>query len=235
MQLVLFETPELSNIPSERDAAALAAEAAARDMAFTVHLPGSIELGNPDARIRGASKDLFQRVVGLTRALEPICWTFHIPLPAGEEAERYIDRVKETLAPLLTEFGSPRELAIENIHPVFDVESRIVEELDTSVCIDAGHLLFFGQDVWSFIDRWMNRCRNMHLHGCRGKEDHQSLALLPEGFLEDLLARAALAPDLRVITMEVFGTRDFESSAAALQKAVCSIFAKTKTKTPKHP
>jgi sugar phosphate isomerase/epimerase len=218
MQLVLFETPEISNIPSEREAAALASEAAARGMAFTVHLPGSIELGNPDARIRAASVDLFQRVVGLTRALEPICWTLHIPSPAREDAESYIDRAEYTLAPLLGEFASPRELAIENIYPVFDVESRIAEDLDTSVCIDAGHLICFGQDVWSFMDRWMARCRNIHLHGCRGRSDHQSLALLPKGFLAEFLSRAALAPDLRVITMEVFGTQDFESSIEALRE-----------------
>jgi sugar phosphate isomerase/epimerase len=219
MQLVLFETPGLSNIPSPKEAADLASAAKERDMAFTVHLPGNIELGNPDDAARAASCELFKRVVGVTQALEPICWTLHIPLPSGEDAPSYIERTEGTLAPLLRAFDSPRELAIENIYPVFDVEGQIVEDLDASVAIDVGHLNVFRQDVWGFMDLWMNRCRNMHIHGCDGHRDHESLALLPDGFLSEFLSRVALAPGLRTITMEVFGVADFESSSRAIAQA----------------
>jgi sugar phosphate isomerase/epimerase len=223
MQLVLFEAPGNSNIPSPREVAELAREAADCDMAFTVHLPDNIRLGDSDPRIRRASGEMFRRVVGVTSGLEPICWTLHIPLPERKEknsTDAYLDRVREALAPLMDALRTPWDLAIENIHPLFEIEPPIIEEFDTSVCIDVGHLLRFDAEVWSFLDRWLPRCRNMHVHGCVGERDHESLACLPRGFLRALFARVADEPGLRTITMEVFGVKDFESSIAAVQEAI---------------
>jgi sugar phosphate isomerase/epimerase len=220
MQLVLFDTPEISNIPSPKEAAELASAARDNGMAFTVHLPSNIEPGSPDLRRREASSELFRRVVGVTSQLEPICWTLHIPLPEDESMDGYLDRAKETLAPLMREFRTPRDLAIENIYPVFEVEPPIIEEFGASVCIDVGHLVYFGLDVWSFLDRWLMKCRNMHLHGCLDVKDHESLAHLPDGFLCDLFARVSREPDLRTVTMEIFGEKDFESSIDALKIAL---------------
>jgi sugar phosphate isomerase/epimerase len=219
MQLVLFDTPEISNIPSPEEVALLARVAADYDMAFTVHLPCDIALGDADSSIRRASAEMFTRVVGLTSELEPICWTLHIPQPGENVTDEYLDRTREALVPLIGELGSPRELAIENVLPVFDAEPLIIEEFDTSVCIDVGHLMYFGMDVWSFLDRWLARCRNMHIHGCTAGKDHKSLASLPREFLAELFDRISSAPFLRTVTMEIFGASDFESSVEALHLA----------------
>jgi sugar phosphate isomerase/epimerase len=219
MQLVLFDTPEISNIPSSEEAARMSGIAADYNMAFTVHLPCDIVLGDADPSIRRASAEMFSRVVGVTSQLEPICWVLHIPMPDESETDEYLDRTSETLASLIGELDSPRELAIENIHPVFDIEPVIIEEFDTSVCIDVGHLRYFGLDVWSFLDRWLPRCRNMHLHGCTGEKDHESLAHLPREFMTKLFDRISCAPCLRTVTMEIFGVSDFESSIEALRLA----------------
>ncbi|MDR2780538.1 MAG: hypothetical protein LBB28_05380 [Synergistaceae bacterium] len=219
MQLVLFDTPEISNIPSPEEIALMTSIAADYDMAFTVHLPCDISLGDADPSIRKTSAEMFARVVGVTSKLKPICWVLHIPLPDKKETDEYLDRTGETLASLIGGLGSPRELAIENIRPVFDAESSIIEEFDTSVCIDAGHLVFFDLDVWGFLDRWLPRCRNMHLHGCVGKRDHGSLTCLPRKFLEKLFTRVSDAPCFQTVTMEVFGVSDFESSMEALNSA----------------
>jgi sugar phosphate isomerase/epimerase len=216
MQLVLFDTPEVSNIPSPEETALLAKIADDHDMAFTVHLPCDIKLGDADPSMRRASAAMFARVVGATSKLDPICWTLHIPSPGDEETGAYADRTAETLAPLMGELRSPRELAIENIHPVFEAEPRIIERLDASVCIDAGHLLLFGLDVWSFLDRWLPRCRNMHIHASAGGRDHESLARPPRGFLRRLFGRVRGEPCLQTVTMEVFGVSDFESSVTAV-------------------
>ena len=222
MQLVLFETPEISNIPSHKEVSDLASAARERGMAFTVHLPGSIALGSPERAIRAASVELFKRTVGVTQALKPICWTLHVPLPPGEDASIYIARAEDALAPLLIEFDSPRKLAIENIQPVFGAEGQIIEDLDTSVAIDIGHLISFGQDVWGFIEHWAGRCLNMHIHGCHDGRDHESLAFLPEGFMAELLPRVSRIPALRTVTMEVFGVPDFESSSRAVAQSLWS-------------
>jgi sugar phosphate isomerase/epimerase len=223
MQLVLFDTPEISNIPSPEETARLANIASEYDMAFTVHLPDGIMPGDADPSVRRASGELFARVVEATSKLEPICWVLHIPLP-GEDDGGYPYRVSETLASFIERLGSPRQLAIENIHPVFEIEPPLIEELGTSVCIDVGHLIRFGSDVRSFLGRWLPRCRNMHLHGCTGTKDHESLECLPPGFLKWLLAYISSSPELRTVTAEIFGKSDFESSIAALRPVCREIF-----------
>jgi sugar phosphate isomerase/epimerase len=218
MQLVLFETPEISNIPSPEEASLLAKIASDRGMVFTVHLPCGINLGDADPSARRASAGMFARVVEVTSKLDPICWVLHIPMPDESETDGYLDRTRETLASLIGGLSSPRELAIENIHPVFELEPPIIEEFDTSVCIDAGHLAFFGSDVRGFLDRWLPRCRNVHVHGSTGERDHDSLACLPREFLRRLFERLSDAPCLRTVTMEVFGVSDFESSIEAVRR-----------------
>jgi sugar phosphate isomerase/epimerase len=219
VELVLFETPGLSNIPAASDVAEFRLAADDAGLAFTVHLPGDLELGSPD-RTRGeASAERFKRIVGLTAPLSPICWVLHLSLPPeGESMDAYLDRLKNRVSPLIGEFDSPRGLAIENIHAVFEVEPPIVEAFDTSVCIDIGHLLAFGINVWTHLDRWLPRCRNVHLHGVKNGRDHESLACLPDGFIRRLFRRLSREPGLETVTMEIFGIDDFESSLSALNR-----------------
>jgi sugar phosphate isomerase/epimerase len=217
VQLVLFETSGYSNIPSKSDVAYFAKAAEDGELALTVHLPGDIELGSLDRSTTERSSERFRRIVGLTAPLCPICWVFHVSLPPeGESTGVYIERMKERLAPLMGEFDSPRELAIENIHPAFEVEPPLIMEFDTSVCIDIGHILSFGMDVWGHLGRWLPRCRNIHLHGLRNGRDHSSLACLPDGFVHELFQRISTTPALKTVTIEVFGRDDFESSISVL-------------------
>jgi sugar phosphate isomerase/epimerase len=217
VELVLFETLELSNIPTASEVKGLKLAADDAGLAFTVHIPGDLELGSPDRPLRENSIERFKRIVGLTVPLSPICWVLHISLPPdGEDLEVYLDRLKESMRPLIGEFSSSRDLAIENIHRTFEVEPPLIEEFDTSVCIDIGHLLVFGNDVAGHLDRWMPRCRNIHLHGIKDGRDHESLACLPEGFLSALFRRLYREPGLETVTMEIFGAENFKSSINVL-------------------
>lgn len=219
MQLVLFDAPEASNLPTPEEVRELGLVARDADMAFTVHLPTAIEPGHPDPAVRAASCELFRRVVDLTAPLSPLCWVFHLfGAPPGEGTS---EQAHESLARLMGELDSPRDVAIENIHPGFAPEGAIAESLDTSVCIDVGHLLCQGQDVEAHLQKWLPRCRAVHLHAVDEKripKDHAPLDLLPPGFAARLFDRLTEAPDLKTVTMEVFGREDFERSVAAIRE-----------------
>ncbi|MDR1377726.1 MAG: sugar phosphate isomerase/epimerase [Synergistaceae bacterium] len=217
VQLVLFETPELSNIPTASDVEEFKRIAEDAGLAFTVHLPGDIELASSDETQRRTSIERFKRIVKLSQPLSPICWVLHLSLPPeGEDPEVHIDRLRSSMNQLTGEFSSPRDLAVENIHKTFEVETVIVELFDTSVCVDIGHLLLFNADIWQHLDQWLPRCRNVHLHGTKDGRDHESLDCLPFGFAGDLFRRLSLEPGLETVTMEVFGMEDFEKSVTAL-------------------
>jgi sugar phosphate isomerase/epimerase len=60
-----------------------------------------------------------------------------------------------------------RKFALESIEFPFEITWSIAERLDTSVCLDTGHVLS-GQsgspDVLDFIDRYYSRLVEIHLH-----------------------------------------------------------------------
>lgn len=230
MQLVLFDADGYSNIPTEGEVGELARASLERDIAFTVHLPGVIDFGSDDSFVRDRSLELFRKTVERTKRLEPICWVFHAVNPESPPADkgiddvdvkRYIDRIADGLSEMMPLFDTPRELAIENVRRDFRVESEIVRMFDTSVCVDVGHLLLYGQDVYAFLDEWLPRCRNIHLHGINENgDDHSSVALIPEEELSRFVRRVSMEAALKTVTMEVFGERDFESSFDAITRSI---------------
>lgn len=229
MQLVLFDTGGFSNIPTTEEIDELRRIASDTGTALTVHLPGSIELGDPDPAVRRASCELFRRVVGITAPLSPLGWVLHVvgsPAYSHREAidpdrlARHVERARQNLARLMPLFDSPRDLCIENIHRHFFIEPPFIEAFDTSVCVDVGHLVCYGQDVDEHLDTWLPRCRVMHLHGTNEKGcDHASLAHLPSGFLEGLFKRLKRGSTPKTVTIEVFGREDFEGSMGTLETA----------------
>jgi sugar phosphate isomerase/epimerase len=229
MQLVLFEADGFSNIPDESEAHELASVGRERGIAFTVHLPGIIDLASDEAPARARSLELFRRTVERTKCLEPICWVFHAVNPdsppphANKAKEKYVERLAGCLSELMPLLDTPRELAIENVRPDFHVESEIIKKFDTSICIDIGHLILFGQEVPAFLDEWLPRCRNVHLHGIdETGRDHASLALIPADNLAFSLRRLSGEASLATVTMEVFGERDFASSLAAVERCLAA-------------
>lgn len=230
MQLVLFETNEFSNIPSKREVTRLKTIAESHDISFTVHMPCSIELGAFDPVERAGSIELFKRVFDITYPLSPICWTLHIISPLEfmypEKTDKkslrgYIERAKESMTRLSPLFDSSRDIAIENVYPHFYIEPEFIDEFDTSVCIDVGHLLYYSQDVNSHMERWLPRCRNLHLHGIEeGGKDHSSLAYLSEAFLRRLLLETLKNSTVQTVTLEIFGEEDLKSSLNALPSEI---------------
>lgn len=226
MQLVLFDTGTESNIPSEAEVRELAQIANDTGMAFTVHLPGAIEFGHDDVCAR-KSAELFRKTVARTRPLAPICWTFHAAISHAFDFREttdakylatYAARTMEHLAALIPLFDTPRDLAIENVYSHFYIEPDFIREFDTSVCIDIGHLLLYGQDVDAHLDAWLPRCRNIHLHGVDACGcDHRSIAHISREHLSRILRRLSGEPALETVTIEVFGTKDFVSSLAVLR------------------
>ncbi len=76
------------------------------------------------------------------------------------------------------------KLCIENLNVPFKFYYQVVKKLNTSICMDVGHLIAEGEDPLSFFDRYHQRIRVIHLHDIvRTREgdgrillvDHQAL------------------------------------------------------------
>jgi len=226
IELVLFEVDDgPNNLPAPDVVAGLIALADAHDLTYTVHLPLDLRLG-VDGDEHHISLIKARRVIDCVRALNPWAYVLHLD---GKEVKhgaapdrllRWQSQSARALEIVSGWVGGPERLAVENLegYPL-DFILPVLDRVPVSRCVDIGHLWLDGCDPLPYLHAALPRTRVIHLHGIAGR-DHQSLAHVPPHRLNpvmDCLLREAYAG---VLTLEVFGEKDFDSSLAALQKSL---------------
>jgi sugar phosphate isomerase/epimerase len=219
VELVLFEVDDgQNNLPSTAVVGELAALASEHDLSYTVHLPLDLRMGD-DGSTGHASLEKAQRVIERTKALAPWAYVLHLEGKHMTDYEAWIDQAACSLELTAAWAGAPELLAVENLegYPL-DFIDPVLERVPVSRCLDIGHLWVDGHDPVPFLERHLARARVIHLHGL-GSRDHQSLSHADSKELARVL-RPLLDHDYQgVLTLEVFGQADFESSVGALQAA----------------
>ncbi len=218
IQLVLFESDEISNLPDAQTLEALAAFKQSHELSYTVHLPLDAQLGAADENRRRDSVGKCRRVIELTAPLKPLAWNLHLDgrmrgdRPAAD-LEDWRSALSRSLDELLPAVPQTRKLCTETLDYPLTLVSDLIQRYDLSVCIDAGHLLINERSVGDAIHEFGARCRVVHLHGIRNGRDHQDITNLPDGAIESVVEMLAGgdAPE-RVLTLEVFNRDDFEQS-----------------------
>lgn len=222
IELLLFEIPEMSNVPSPTSIQQLRALADQNDLTFTVHLPLDLALGRSDSEGRLSSVEACRRMINATRDLMPLAYLLHVdavdptsrgPLPADNVAA-WSDHVSRSINDLLTTTGvSPRDLCVETLAYRFEYVAPVIDAFDLGVCLDIGHILLYGFDLQAHLDRYMPRTRVIHAHGIRDGKDHCGLDQLDPAALDAIVDALSRSRDTeRVFTMEVFSKKRFEAS-----------------------
>jgi sugar phosphate isomerase/epimerase len=89
---------------------------------------------------------------------------------ASEEVKRLaFERIRasaeKSVEGIVRALPGPRFLCIENLEDVnFELDRVLVEEFDTSICLDIGHLFITGGDRKEFWERNGRRVRAIHAH-----------------------------------------------------------------------
>lgn len=228
IELVLFESDEFSNLPSEGDISQLVDLAGEHGLTYSVHLPLDVYLGHPEhsERVRSVGKCL--RIVELVRRLPKSAYVMHFEAGAGvdvngftpEALAGFVDGLRDSSEMLLQGCGEPAGMfCAENLNYPFEWVWPVINDAGFSVTLDVGHLEYYGFPVADHLDRYLSRTRVLHMHGTTGGRDHNSLAFMrPEAL--DLVVGALAAGDRqdRVFTLEIFSEADFVSSVAALER-----------------
>ncbi len=221
IELLIFETPDISNLPDADTLHALNTLAAEHDLTYTVHLPLDMGLGSGSEQARQHAVSSCRRVIEATSHLEPFAYILHLdaddggtrgeaPAPDPPAWER---RMTHSVRELLDTGISPQHVCVETLAYRFEYADRIIEEHDLGVCLDIGHLGLYGYDVRSHIDRYLARTRVLHVHGLEDGKDHRGLDQLDPALLDYTVdALTASGDEPRVFTMEVFSKETFEPS-----------------------
>lgn len=217
IELILFDLDSgESNLPSHATVQRMADLAAAHDLTYTVHLPLDLRYtpGVHHVSLRKA-----EQVIGLTQALHPYAYVFHLD-GTGAEESNWASQARKAIETLIDLVKRPALLALENL------ESYAPERLEPIFAVlpivralDIGHLWKAGRNPLPTLDAWLPRTRVIHLHGMAA-QDHQSLTVMPPAQLDPIIARLV---DWRgVLTLEVFEA-DFFSSRQALWESIARL------------
>ncbi len=228
IELVLFESDAVSNLPPPDVVLALAELAAGHALSYTVHLPMDLRLGASDERQRRAAVDAGIRLMTRMAPLKPFAWVVHFAIDGGSGARpitldddalaAWRAALHRSVTELLAAGAMPRDLCVETLDYPFDYAAPIVEAHDLGVCLDLGHLLLGGFDVAAHLDRFWPRTRIVHISGLRDGRDHAALDRLDPHLIDALLARFRHDPGTeRVLTMEVFSPQDFVASCNVME------------------
>jgi len=227
VQLVLFESADASNLPSQSTIRELAAIAGDTDLTYTVHFPLDVFLGSRDEQVRLAAVDTCRRIVELCRPLDPQTYALHFSGDDPDDRGRvpspdmpgWLDALGRSLGALVAEVEQSRRICVETLAYPYSLIEDVVLAHDAGVCLDVGHLLRWGHDVPTHLERYADRAHLMHVHGVKNGEDHRSLADLDPALLD--AAFSVMTPkhgEYRALTVEVFNQRDFETSMELLNR-----------------
>ncbi len=173
----------------------------AHDHTYTVHLPlWSLELASFNDPVRRGSVESVISAIDLLEPLEPEVYVLHTTGALATEFSQlsFPQNMVNIINMLMTGFSAtsveeiitkteidPKRLAIENLEFPFDITREVVDEHDTSICFDTGHLLSKqsgDESVIEFYKKHRDRIVELHLHdgkaselGAKGFIDHRAL------------------------------------------------------------
>jgi len=152
-------------------------------VSYTLHLPlWSVEPSTPLTPVRHGSAQAVIDVVKATLPLEIESYVLHATgalaaefyqmcLPDAGKAlilRMFQAGARETIQTILKEIGIPgRKLAIETVEFPFELTLELAEEMDTSMCLDTGHVLvgFSGPvELFDVLEKVLPRLGEIHLH-----------------------------------------------------------------------
>jgi sugar phosphate isomerase/epimerase len=161
----------------------LAALKKERNLRYTLHLPlWSLEPSTPLRPVRHGSVQALIQTIQAVQPLEPETYVLHatgalaaefytMRLPDTGKAlilREFQRNAAETIQEVLSQTGIPsRSLAVETIEFPFELTLELAEKLDTSICLDTGHVLvgFSGPvELFSVLEQVLPRLGEVHLH-----------------------------------------------------------------------
>lgn len=170
------------------------------NLTYNIHLPFlGLEPTSINKYIHKATVECCVEAIKLTKSLDPEVYIMHTsgglaPLFISSNINQVIrgyflkifrENSSQTVGEIIDLSGIPaKKFAIENINFPFEFTLEIIEENNTLICIDTGHLLagFSGEyDLLEVIKEHYEKIVDIHLHDCflepKSKRplDHQAL------------------------------------------------------------
>jgi sugar phosphate isomerase/epimerase len=234
VEIALFHTPELHNIPEPhaiREAKDIGVEAG---ITFTVHLPASLEIASGDSNRREASIDLAVDILSRMSPIDPAHHILHIPFTPptlvfvpglyfteGQKGEwgAWAERGLLSLERIQAAAGNELRLLVENINYSPSFLEPFWTDGDCGLCLDLGHLMLGREKVLPWLERCFPVTGEIHLHGVVEDEEHLSLSVLPDSRIKRWMEFLTESDYQGQLILEVFDPQDLSESLDKVMQA----------------
>ena len=232
IELVLFESEGHDNYPNDTQIKDLMSYCLRQDIAFNIHLPMDISLGDENEEVRARGISVVKGVMERTLRLNPSVYILHFdflnppspPLLKGGKGgfvqETDIETWRRRLFRSVEEMAQSgiqlNRVAVETLAYPFEWIEDIVEESGFSICLDIGHILITGQDLRLYLDKYLPKASIIHLHGFQNGIDHLAIDRLPKPALKLIFSH--LRSYHGIVSIEVFSLDDLKRSLFTLEE-----------------
>ena len=212
IEIVLFETESLSNLPGPDAIAALREISEQHGNTYTIHFPIDKKAGASDKKERHYFQDQALKIMQLAHPLHPFAYVLHLEgiseSASPDELAAWQANSMETCEKIATSGGVDSNIiAVENLGYPVEWNVPIIEHFGFSFCMDIGHLWLYRKNWKNILERYLGKTRVMHLHGVSKGKDHLSLLKNDQEALR-ILVREYLPSFQNVLTLEVFSKED---------------------------
>ncbi|MCP3920986.1 MAG: hypothetical protein GY714_00220 [Desulfobacterales bacterium] len=209
IELLYFEgnTPEF--LPKESEINCLKNLSEKYDLTYNVHLPTDISVTSNQSD--KAIQNILE-IISRTKSLNPSTYTIHLPFDEGIPDDHWYKKANKALKSLSMEVGKDK-ISVETLNYNPDILSTFFIN-GYKMCLDIGHMIFFGYDPGDIFSKYEEHITTIHLHGVKktdGKlKDHSSLNHLNEE--ESEIIKNILKAFNGVVSFEVFSFKNLQSS-----------------------
>lgn len=224
IELLLFESDDISNYPSGETLRELNAIAKDYDLTYAVHLPLNIPLGTRDEAVRKKGVATMLRAIDATMGLNPHAWDLHLEPDVKcckepiLDPSAWTDACLRSLDEMKTAGADPNRIGIEVLEYDYSYIESIIEQSGYGICLDIGHVWYKRFNQGYFLENVLPKARHFHLHGFNEERDHKGLNHIPLQQIQRFIDAVQAQPDVtdRVVTIEVFSENSFNQSMDTL-------------------
>ena len=233
IEIVIFHTPDLHNIPTTEEILFLKEIAAEKNLTYSVHLPASLEIAAESELKRNEAVRTATEIISYVSELAPLYHILHIPIttptltaqPGCYIMEKdqfkyadWADRAATSLLRIQKETGLKQRLLLENINYSPNLLEFIRQQGLCAFCLDIGHLLLGKESVREMLERYLPVIKEIHIHGVIGWEEHLGLDVLPTERVQSWFRCLNKYGYGGILNLEVFDPVDLEKSLQVLEK-----------------
>ncbi len=228
IELLLFESQPSNVLPSKDEIQTLKHLSKIHDVSYNIHLPTDVDWCCDTQKSRHKASDTYKLILENMAPLNPTTCTLHLPMPKKVQdkiqtpgvLETWQDTMHKILSLLVAGIPDPKLISIETLEYPFEYVEELINEFGFSICIDAGHQIKYGYDLYQTFQKHKSKTTLIHLHGVDFsndlKKDHTSLDKLPVDSLN--LVEQLLSDFKGVVSLEIFNLVNLNRSLRILSQ-----------------